>query len=240
MINNTLLSALVLLCYFSQPLSAVADQLGDGVSAFERGDYKSALNYLAPLAESGNAGAQTEIGVMYHEGSGVAKDLKKAAYWYRLAADQEQPVAQFNLGNSYASGEGVPKDEVEALMWWKRAASHDHRTSMYNIGNSYMFGQGVQRDAAEAIKWWRKAANRGYATAQFNLLVSYSHGPVAERDLVEAFKWCTILSLRKSVGDEVTLLNDAKQECAKIKLNESDKARALFFGMHWIEKHPMQ
>ena len=45
----------------------------------------------------GNANAQCNLGLMYHEGLGVAQDYKEAVKWWRLAAEQREEQAQINL-----------------------------------------------------------------------------------------------------------------------------------------------
>ena len=64
---------------------------------------------LKRLAESGDADAQYNLGVMYAFGEGVAKDQVEAVKWYRKAAEQGDADAQYNLGVRYAKGEGVLK-----------------------------------------------------------------------------------------------------------------------------------
>jgi uncharacterized protein len=106
--------------------AAVADQasdLSDGLSAFSRHDYVTALRSLRPLADQGNAAAQFTLGFMYAHGRGVPQDDALAAKWYRLAADQGHARAQNNLGAMYAHGRGVPKDAVLAYRWFNLAAA---------------------------------------------------------------------------------------------------------------------
>lgn len=59
-----------------------------GLDAYEAGDYATALKEFKPLAEQGDAVAQYNLGKMYRKGHGVSKDGKKAAKWYRKAAEQ--------------------------------------------------------------------------------------------------------------------------------------------------------
>jgi len=66
---------------------AYAD-VNDGLDAYNKGDYKSAVNEWRPLANQGDADAQSNLGWMYENGKGVLKDYKQAAKWYRKAADQ--------------------------------------------------------------------------------------------------------------------------------------------------------
>ncbi len=57
---------------------------------------------------------------------GVTKDYRKAANWYRLAAEQGDVKAQFGLAVMYAQGQGVPQDYVQAHLWANLAAAGDH------------------------------------------------------------------------------------------------------------------
>ena len=95
-----------------------------GVTAYESGDYATALREWTPLAEQGNANAQYNLGAMYTKGKGVSQDYKTAVKWYRLAAKQGFALAQGNLGAMYAFGNGVLKDYVRAHMWGNIAATN--------------------------------------------------------------------------------------------------------------------
>ncbi|MNY77232.1 Sel1 repeat protein [compost metagenome] len=55
-------------------------------------------------AEQGNANAQFNLGLRYASGVGVAKDLHKAAYWYRQAASQGHQAARKKLEALASSG----------------------------------------------------------------------------------------------------------------------------------------
>jgi len=68
--------ALVLL--LEQTAMVHADAFGDGVVAYERGDYAAALRLWRPLAEQGNPAAQYNLGVMYREGQSVPQDDAEA------------------------------------------------------------------------------------------------------------------------------------------------------------------
>lgn len=51
--------------------AATAEPLGEGVSAYERGDFATALTLLRPMAEAGNAEALFYLAEMYRHGRGV-------------------------------------------------------------------------------------------------------------------------------------------------------------------------
>ncbi len=88
--------------------------LDEGVAAYKRGDYASALREWRPLAKQGNAKAQYNLGVIYRKGQGVPQDDAEAVKLYRKAADQGDAVAQNNIGFMYDNGRGVPQDYAQA------------------------------------------------------------------------------------------------------------------------------
>ena len=59
----------------------------EGLAAYGRGDYETALREWRPLAEQGLAVAQFNLGLMYDEGQGVPQDYAEAVKWYRKAAE---------------------------------------------------------------------------------------------------------------------------------------------------------
>ncbi len=100
--------------------------LDEGVAAYKRGDYATALREWRPLAEQGHAKAQYNLGQMYRNGQGVPQDYARAAKWFRKAAEQGVAVAQYNLGFMYEHGLGVTQDYAKALQWWRKAAAQGH------------------------------------------------------------------------------------------------------------------
>ena len=89
--------------------------------AYDRADYRSALNVWLPTAEQGDPEAQTMVGEIYERGLGAEPNYEAAIEWYRRAAEQGYSRAQFNLGTLYEQGLGVPADRLEALNWYRRA-----------------------------------------------------------------------------------------------------------------------
>ena len=99
--------------------SSVLAQSGydKGASAYKRGDLDTAMAVFRPLAENGDAKAQSILGLMYSYGEGVPVDYREAARWYRRAAEQSSSVAQYNLGMFYLEGKGVSQNTDEAISW---------------------------------------------------------------------------------------------------------------------------
>ena len=115
--------ALILVCWLAFAALASAGE-AEGVAAFDRGDYETAMAEFRPLAEQGDARAQYNLGAMYRNGWGVRQDVGEALKWYRLAADHGLADAQFILGFMHGAGRGVPRDDAAARRWYRAAAEH--------------------------------------------------------------------------------------------------------------------
>src|SRR5712691_7367633 len=161
----------------------------EALDAFTRQDYATAFRELQPLAQHGDAAAQSLLGFLYAHGYGVAQDYGQAVQWFRRAADQGHPRAQFYLGGLYSAGHGVPQDAVQAAQWYRRAADQGEPRAQLGLGLLYAKGQGVPQDAAQAAQWIRRAAEQGLAAAQFSLGVLYAEGQGVPQDAHQAAQW---------------------------------------------------
>ncbi len=141
--------------------AAVAGPLEEGVVAGKKGDYRTALRLLRPLAEHGNAAAQSALGFMYEYGQGVPQDYGEAAKWHRLAADQGDGLSQTRLGFLYASGAGVPQSYAEAAKLFRLAAEQGRVGAQVELGVMYLSGLGVPKDNVAAYMWLSVAAAQG-------------------------------------------------------------------------------
>lgn len=158
--------ALAVLLLLATP--AAAQDVRTGFEAYLRGDYAAALHAWRPLADQGEAAAQSHLGNLHREGRGVAQDDGEAVKWYRKAADQGYGDAQNNLGQMYALGRGAPQNDAEAVAWYRKAADHGHAIAQANLGFMYTNGRGVPQDLVQAHKWFNLAAAQGNKTAVKN------------------------------------------------------------------------
>ena len=69
-----------------------------GIAAFEAKNFKMSLQFLAPLAEKGDAESQHRCAIMYQNGLGIVANDKKAAEYMLAAAEQGHAIAQHGLG----------------------------------------------------------------------------------------------------------------------------------------------
>jgi TPR repeat protein len=83
----------------------------------------------------GHAGAQNNLGLLYDEGDGVARNPQKAHELYLSAAKARFADAQFNVGFNYATGTAVPQEWSKAAAWYEKAAGQGHLHAANNLGN---------------------------------------------------------------------------------------------------------
>ena len=132
-----------------------------GLTAARSGDFATALREWRPLAEQGNARAQTSLGFMYAKGKGVPEDDKEAVKWYNLAAEQGDADAQYNLGLMYKRGQGVLQDNAYAHMWWNIAASSG-KSKNASKNRDKVEGMMTSADISTAQKLARECVARDY------------------------------------------------------------------------------
>ena len=76
-----------------------------GCDEFQQRHYADALIKLQPVAERGNADAQTMLGNLYQLGLSVEVDEARAIAWYEKASAQGYGIATNNLaGMRFAQG----------------------------------------------------------------------------------------------------------------------------------------
>jgi len=131
-----------------------------GSDAWRRGDYKSALKILQPLAEEGHPIAAHRLGVMYVLGQGVPKDSAEAIKWFYQAAEQGQGESQHSLGLRYLWGDGIEKNPETAAAWFIAAANQGIPDSATWLADIYWNGNGVSPDPIEGYKWMILAGDK--------------------------------------------------------------------------------
>ncbi len=156
-----------------------------GQSSIPQNNYQRYID----AAKNGDPEAQFRIGVCYHIGDGVAKDLTKAAYWWQIGADQGDASCQFNLGLLYIKGEGVTQNKTTGADLVRKAAEQEMPEAQSNLAVYYRDGIGVPKDIKQAVIWWEKAAKQGNVSSQVNLGVCYANGFGVTSDITKAKYW---------------------------------------------------
>ena len=136
-------------------------QMTQVAQLYKQKDFKAMLAILQPLAEQGDAIAQSLLGSVYEEGQGVKQDYFEAVKWYRQAAEQGNASAQINLGVMYSNGRGVKQDYAESVKWVTKAAENGSAAGQFKLGVAYLLGLSVQKDRTLAKEWLGKACDNG-------------------------------------------------------------------------------
>jgi hypothetical protein len=137
--------------------------------AVERGverDRETSLTSMRRAALTGDAEAQSQLGLAYENGRGVRQDLGEAIAWFRKAGNQGHAWSQNHLGWMYARGTGVSRNDSEAARWFRLAAERGHAEGQYNLGFMHQHGRGVTRSRELALQWYRRSAAQGNAAAK--------------------------------------------------------------------------
>lgn len=206
-----------------------AGKFEEGAYAAGKGDYATALRLWRPLARRGNVKAQYNLGLMYHQGLGVARNDRVAVQWWHKAAERGNAEAQANLGNMYSFGLGVPRNYKIAAKWYQSAANKGNVKAEYNLGFMYLKGNGKPRDYHLAMHWFRRAADQGDAYARFYMGLMYEQGQGVTPNPVAAFALYSLNPTKEhnlaSVYRDrlikilsITALNEAKTLTQKLRL----------------------
>jgi hypothetical protein len=115
---NRILCLTVVMSALASPALA---GMSEGIAAVTVGDYPRAISEFEPLANSGDAVAQYQLGKLYLEGHGPADGVARGVELMTKAAQGNHPEAQAQLGLMYAMGLGVPVDNAKAYEWLTKA-----------------------------------------------------------------------------------------------------------------------
>ncbi len=136
-----------------------------GVSGQAWAQESAEISALRAKAESGNAKAQFDLGMIYADGKGVRLDYAEAIKWHRKAADQGSSNAQYKLGWIYYYSYGVSQDYAKAAKWYRKAADQGNANAQESLGLVYSEGLGVRYSNYDAYFWFSLSANQGHEGA---------------------------------------------------------------------------
>lgn len=147
-------------------------RLTQAQSFAKKQEWVSVFNIMYPLALEGNLQAQSNLGMLYNLGRGVAQDREKAYWWFSEAAERGSISAINNLAVMYYQGQYVKKDEKQAIKLFETTAKADNVDAMMMLAEVYH----RQGNDTKSFEWLKKAANKGNATAKLMMAESYEKG----------------------------------------------------------------
>lgn len=165
----------------------------EGVTAYEKGDYQTALKAWKAIAEQkptvtgdfewhssqskNTVEARYALALLYWQGKGVAQNYQEAEKWLVLAATGGHSEAQLKLAYLYLEGLSGKANMAEASKWFEQSAQQGNVNAQYNLGLLYWKGLGIKQDTTAAKKWLTTAASQGDDSAK-ELLAEINAAPV--------------------------------------------------------------
>ena len=128
------------------------------------GDQRVRAQSLAELrraADQGDADAEWQMGVRYHNGEDVPRDDVQAIQWFLRAAGRGHVPAQATLGAYYWAGRGVPQDLSKAYFWSALALAQGDENSKSRLeGLASQMTQAQVSAARQQAEVWLRSHNQ--------------------------------------------------------------------------------
>ncbi len=172
-----------------------------GYAEFKMAHYDSARRIWEALDQRNFGEAAFNLGILYEDGLGVARDIERAMAYYRRGALLGSPKAMFRAGVMYWLGApGVAVDRREGRRYLSMAAAAgDSEAQRYLAAEStgadandplLRADQALAAGRAEeSVAILAAAATSGHVRAQTRLAWSYEAGRGIARDLALAAQW---------------------------------------------------
>jgi uncharacterized protein len=187
-IGKTILAGMWLFALFAASL-VQANTLEEARQKMAEKDYAGARAIYMSLAEQRNAKACYNLGLMYEDGDGVAKNMDEAIQWYTKSADLGYKEAQYTLASLVFQRQTQSISYPQAVTYYEQAAKQGHVKSQLNLGMLYLRGDVIAQDMPAAVHWLSEAASNNNSEAQGYLADLYQQGAGVEQSTVKAAMW---------------------------------------------------
>ena len=145
--------------------SAAAQTVRSGIQAWEKGDYKGAVEIWRPLADRGDPGALFNLAQAYRFGRGVPANMATAKGLFERAARAGHVESQTTLGLLLLQS----GDQLDALKWLKLAAEAGEPRALLVYGTALINGDGVTQDRLLGYAFVHASAASGLPAAKKSL-----------------------------------------------------------------------
>ncbi len=205
-------------------LAPVEVQL-DRARTFSRaGRVEEAMAIWQPLANSGVARAQTNLGACHATGTGVPVNLETARLWLERGAAGGDPLGQRNLATLL-----LQHDPAAALGLYRRAAEAGDAESQDQLSHMLLTGIGTAADPTEARRWAGVAAAQGNLSAAARLGTMCHDAVGGPRDPASAVRWWRA-AVDAGDGDSAARLGAALHMGQGVRADQVEAMRWLLVG----------
>jgi TPR repeat protein len=132
--------------------------------------FSEAYFWFTRAAEKNHAKSSYQLGQMFFEGNGVAKNNETAFSWFLKSAEEGDHESQFKVAEWYEVGLHVEKNEEKAFFIYKKLADANKEIAFLKVGECYEFGRGVEKDESIAIEWYQKGVTRKVQGCSFRIV----------------------------------------------------------------------
>lgn len=188
LLTKTMFTAVMLLALCAASL-AQANTLEEAKQKLLQKDYAAAHAIYLSLANQNDAKACYNLGLMYQDGDGVAKNMDEAVKWYTKSAELNYKEAQYTLASLVFQRQIQSISYPQAVTYYEQAAKQGHVKSQLNLGMLYLRGDVIAQDMPAAVQWLNLAASNNNSEAQGYLADLYQQGAGVEQDTVKAAMW---------------------------------------------------
>jgi rhomboid protease GluP len=178
---------------------------GDAEAAFRLGryyhlesaepDYTLALKYYQLAADANHAWATNNLGLLYKDGLGVARNANQAHEYFQKAAHQDNPWAYVNLADMAFGERGAPDAAAKGIALLEEGARNTCTLCLIEEASIYHSGaHGIRADSEKAVWLLHKAAALGDNQAELILAELYIVGDGVPQSSSTSFRLLKTLS----------------------------------------------
>lgn len=160
--------------------------------AMRERNLRESLSWYSYAADRGRVEAYLQMGLILSNGIDGVREPEKAVYYFKLAAESDDPDAKAALAECYLLGKGAAIDYQQGLRWLNEAVEQGSLRAMNRLATGYDNGiYGLTKNGEEAARLWTKVAEtpdrasqrrQPIGEANRNLALLYAAGRGVKRD----------------------------------------------------------
>ena len=231
------------------PAMSPVDAMRSATEALKTGEKKRAVISLQYAAEHGHGFALWQLGRMYADGDGVARDDYRAFEYFQKFADSHAdenpaiPRARFVANAFVALGhyylDGIPNTAVPQSPELARADVRPcgvllrrSRGAVSSSPRSTSTATASTRDPKRAVPWLVLAANKGHYKSQAVLGRILFNGEHGMRQRASGLMWLTVAC--DGPGAKEPWIAELRETAVK-QATDDERALALILLKRWVE-----
>jgi TPR repeat protein len=135
-----------------------------------------AFAYFLEACKLGKGAGCTDVGYMFANGKGVAKELERGPEFYQRGCDLGNLVGCANLGFCYQNGQGVANDDAKALFYFRKACDGGEGRGCTDYGWMAENGRGMAKNPELAAAYYQLGCDKGNMVGCANSGFMHQHG----------------------------------------------------------------